>query len=44
MKEVNDMILAKIVFHYRHFNYSYKVAEDLNEISFTIDLSQAAEK
>ena len=38
LKEVNDMLLEKIVFDYRHFNYSFKILEDLTKISFTIDL------
>lgn len=38
LKEVNDMVLEKIIFYYRHCNYSFKVSEDLKEISFIIDL------
>ena len=38
MKEVNDEVLKKIVFDYRHHNYSYSIVEDLKQISFIIDL------
>lgn len=38
LKEINDMVLKKIVFDYRHCNYSFLVSEDLKKISFTIDL------
>ena len=38
MKEVNDMILEKIIFKYRHHNYSYSIPKDSKVIYFTIDL------
>lgn len=38
MKEINDLILEKIIFYYRDFNYSYEISGDLKTISFTIDL------
>lgn len=38
MKEVNDEVLKKIIFNYRHHNYSYSIGEDLKQISFIIDL------
>ncbi|GAA4943000.1 hypothetical protein GCM10023314_15090 [Algibacter agarivorans] len=38
MKEVNDLILQKILFDYRNYNYSYKVSKYLNSVEFTIDL------
>lgn len=38
MKEVNDLILQKILFNFRNYNYAYKVFEDLKTIEFTIDL------
>ena len=38
MKQVNDEVLKKIIFNYRHHNYSYSIAEDLKQVSFTIDL------
>lgn len=38
MKAVNDKILKTIVFDYRHYNYEFKVADDLKEIRFIIDL------
>ncbi|WP_339895262.1 glycosyltransferase [uncultured Algibacter sp.] len=38
MKEVNDLILQKILFNYRNHNYVYQVFEDLKTIEFTIDL------
>ena len=38
MKEVNDLILQKILFNYRDDNYAYEVSKDLKTIEFTIDL------
>lgn len=38
MKEVNDMILRKIVFDYRNKYYTYKVADNLKKIHFEIEL------
>lgn len=38
MKEVNDIILSKIVFEYRDANYAYHIADDLKTITFTIRL------
>ncbi|TQI71533.1 galactosyltransferase-like protein [Gramella sp. Hel_I_59] len=38
MKEVNDLILQKIVFNYRHHNYRYAISNDLRSIHFTVDL------
>lgn len=38
MKNVNDKILEAIVFHYRNFNYDYRIAPDLKSINLTIDL------
>lgn len=38
MKEINDLILQRIVFKYRHYNYAYKVASNLEKITFSIDL------
>ena len=38
LKEINDLVLEKIIFDYRHFNYCFKISEDLKKISFTIDL------
>lgn len=38
LKEVNDLILRRIVFNYRHHNYEFKISEDLKMISFVVDL------
>lgn len=38
MKAVNDEALKTIVFDYRNHNYEYRVAEDLKEIHFILDL------
>lgn len=38
LKEVNDLILKKIVFEYRNANYSFKITEDLKSIDFRIQL------
>ncbi len=38
LKEVNDMILKKILFHYRNHNYSFVMAPELNSIEFKIEL------
>ncbi|XMO86571.1 glycosyltransferase [Algibacter sp. AS12] len=40
MKQVNDFILQKILFSYRNYNYSFRVAENLKTIEFTIELRQ----
>jgi len=37
LKDINDLILKKIVFNYRDYNYSYKITEDLKQIIFVID-------
>jgi glycosyltransferase involved in cell wall biosynthesis len=39
MKAINDLVLLKIVFRYRHYNYSYKVSKNLKRLIFTIDLN-----
>lgn len=39
LKEINDMILKKILFEYRHYNYSYKVTDNLDKIIFTIQIN-----
>lgn len=39
LKEVNDLVLKEIIFKYKDFNYKYEVADDLETISFTIDLN-----
>lgn len=39
MKEVNDIILQKIIFDYRHHNYHFSISEDFKSIYFSIDLS-----
>lgn len=39
LKEINDMVLEKLVFDYRHFNYSFMISTDLKKISLTIDLN-----
>ena len=38
MKGVNDMLLKKILFRYRDYNYSFRVGEDLKSITFCIEL------
>lgn len=38
MKQVNDMLLKEILFNYRDHNYSFQVSQDLNSISFSIEL------
>ena len=38
LKEVNDLILKKIIFKYRNHNYSYKITPDLKTIIFKIAL------
>ncbi|MCP9198309.1 glycosyltransferase [Gramella sp. GC03-9] len=38
LKEVNDLILKKILFQYRDANYSFKIASDLKSIEFRIEL------
>lgn len=38
LKEVNDMLLKKIVFEFRDYPYSFEVAYDLKSIHFTIKL------
>lgn len=38
MKQVNDLVLQKIIFNYRDFNYAYEISEDLKTILFSIDL------
>lgn len=37
-KEVNDMVLKKILFNYRNHNYSFKISEDLKKIILIIQL------
>ena len=38
MKEVNDLVLQNILYHYYNCNYSYSISEDLKQIHFTIQL------
>ncbi|WP_373056903.1 glycosyltransferase family 2 protein [Zunongwangia sp. H14] len=38
LKEVSDIILKKIIFEYRDYNYSYEVTPDLKTIVFKIKL------
>lgn len=38
LKEVNDLILKKILYNYRDANYSFKIAKDLKSIDFRIEL------
>lgn len=38
LKEVNDLVLEKIVFDYRDHNYHYSISGDLKEIKFVIKL------
>lgn len=39
LKEVNDMILKKVVFDYRNYNYSYLISKDLKRLTFTIEIT-----
>jgi len=36
LKEINDLVLKKIVFDYRFHNYSFKISSDLKKIIFKI--------
>lgn len=38
LKRINDEILKLIVFKYRHYNYEFKVSDDLQSLKFIIDL------
>ena len=38
IKEINDLILSKIIYEYKDYNYSYNVLPDLKSISFTIKI------
>ncbi len=38
LKEINDEILKKIIFQYRHHNYFYKIEKDMKSITFILDL------
>ena len=38
MKAVNDLILEEILLTYRHYNYSYKVFDNLKQICFMIKI------
>lgn len=38
LKEVNDLLLKKIVFDFRDSNYSFEISEDLNNIDLRIEL------
>lgn len=38
LKQVNDMVLKKIVFQYRNSIYNYKIAEDLKKLIFIIKI------
>jgi glycosyltransferase involved in cell wall biosynthesis len=38
IKEVNDMVLKKILFLYRDANYSFQVSDDLKKLDFRIQL------
>lgn len=38
LKEVNDLLLNKIIYTYKNYNYSYKIDDDLKQITFTIEL------
>ncbi|MCM8569213.1 glycosyltransferase [Gramella jeungdoensis] len=42
LKEINDKILKKIIFEYRHHNYLYKIENDLRSIKFIIDLRNSS--
>ena len=38
IKDINDLVLSKILYKYRDHNYSYDIASDLKSISFTIKI------
>jgi len=38
MKEVNDLLLKKIIFEFKDYNYSYCISKDLKKIEFCIKL------
>ena len=38
MKAVNDLVLMKILYDYKDFNYAYLIADNLKKITFTIKL------
>ncbi len=38
MKEVNDIILMKILYDFKDYNYGYHIANDLKKIIFTIKM------
>lgn len=38
LKEVNDIVLSKIVYTYRDNNYHYSIGKDLKEIKFVIQI------
>lgn len=38
LKEVNDLLLKKIVFDFRDSNYAFEISEDLKNIDFRIEL------
>ena len=38
LKDINDMLLKRIVFEYRNYNYSYTISSDLKTIVFKIEL------
>jgi glycosyltransferase involved in cell wall biosynthesis len=39
MKQINDIILSKIVYQYRDNNYFYEISEDYKRITFTIQFN-----
>lgn len=38
LKDINDEILKQIIFRYRHYNYIFKIEEDMNCVKFIIKL------
>ena len=38
LKEINDLVLKKILFDYRDYNYSFKISDDFNCIFFHLEL------
>jgi len=38
IKDINDLVLSKILYKYKDHNYSYDIASDLKSISFTIKI------
>lgn len=38
MKQINDLVLEKIIFDYSHYNYAFTISKSLKEIEFSVNL------